>query len=73
MAKQRKSAKKFKEAYRLQCKCKYYGILLAYLCDFLVKIYLCYKVGGLAVVFGGIIVDFTAKWYMLRNMKFRKV
>ena len=61
-----------KSAYKFRCKAKYYSLLFAYVCDFSVKIYLCYMVGGIYVAYLGATIDFIAKIFLLRNIKFRK-
>ena len=61
-----------KKAYRQKCKVKYYFILFAYLCDLAVKVYLCYKVGGFNIAIAGALIDFVAKWFMLKTMKMRR-
>ena len=61
-----------KEAYRLNCLYRYYGLLFAYFCDFILKVYLLYKVAGMKVVYLGAIIDFIAKWIHLKETKFRK-
>ena len=61
-----------RDAYKFRCKVKYYAILFAYICDFSVKTYLCYKVGGIYVAYMGATIDFIAKIFLLKNIKFRK-
>lgn len=64
--------KELQEAYRLNCLYRYYGLLFAYLCDFIVKIYLLYKVLGIKIAYLGAVIDFVAKCIHLKETKFRK-
>ena len=64
--------KEMHNAYVMQCRITFFLLLFAYMCDFAVKIYLIFKVGGLPLAFVGAIIDLLAKAYHLRNTKFRK-
>ena len=70
--------------YKRYCKIRYYAILFAYIYEFLVKLLLCsltiqwtfiafeihIPIKILAIT--GIVLYLIAKWYLLRNTKFRK-
>jgi hypothetical protein len=76
----RKLTKKEQEAYRFVCKLRYYGTLIAYFSDFLVKLYLILVPiiawfdlkRAFYFAIAGALLDFTAKWFHLKNTKFRK-
>lgn len=64
--------KELEKAYRLNCLYRYYALLFAYTCDLGVKIYLIYKVAGIELAYLGAMIDFVAKWFHLKQTKFRK-
>jgi len=64
--------KELKDAYKLQCRIRYYSMLTAYFIDFSVKVYLLYMVGGVYAAYAGALIDFVAKWMHLKQTKFRK-
>jgi len=61
-----------KKSHRRWCQIKYTLIVTAYTADWLFKLYVGFKLGGLGLALAMTSLDFLAKSYHLSNTKMRK-